>query len=364
MTENSFSLHLKELLEHRKLSLQSVANALDVSRTAVHKWTRGGEIDYGNLRKLAQLLDVNWIWLRYGEDALRDVQQTEVVELPMTEVRRRYTAEIMENEARMKLAQENARIVTWEWNWLTDAVSYSANVKDVYGWPVRRNEDFWIHVVPEDVEALQRIYRQCMEDGSSYEYDFRIIQSDGSVRWITSRGASLRDSAGRLVKMIGISMESTDRKLAEEKLRRSEERFRTFFEQAGVPMAWLDLDGGWRRVNPPLCALLGYDPAELAGQTFQALTHPDDLPANLQTLSRLLKGEISESVMEKRLRRKDGSYTWVRVHAALQRDQADDAQGRILCVYSDVSDYRQQVDALQQRIHELEQQAGSDKKRR
>jgi len=129
-------------------------------------------------------------------------------------------------------------------------------------------------------------------------------------------------------------------------------------------MAWLDLDGGWRRVNPPLCALLGYDPAELAGQTFQALTHPDDLPANLQTLSRLLKGEISESVMEKRLRRKDGSYTWVRVHAALQRDQADDAQGRILCVYNDVSDYRQQVDALQQRIHELEQQAGSDKKRR
>jgi len=52
------------------------------------------------------------------------------------------------------------------------------------------------------------------------------------------------------------------------------------------------------------------------------------------------------------------------VHAALQRDQADDAQGRILCVYNDVSDYRQQVDALQQRIHELEQQAGSDKKRR
>ena len=83
MTENSFSLHLKELLEHRKLSLQSVANALDVSRTAVHKWTRGGEIDYGNLRKLAQLLDVNWIWLRYGEDALRDVQPVSYTHLTL-----------------------------------------------------------------------------------------------------------------------------------------------------------------------------------------------------------------------------------------------------------------------------------------
>ncbi|WZB73980.1 PAS domain S-box protein [Achromobacter insuavis] len=262
----------------------------------------------------------------------------------------------------MKLAQENARIVTWEWNWLTDAVSYSSNVKDVYGWPVSRNEDFWIHVVPEDVEALHRIYRKCMEDGSSYEYDFRIIQSDGSVRWITSRGASLRDGAGRLIKMLGISMESTARKQAEEKLRRSEERFRTFFEQAGVAMAWLDLEGHWLRVNPPLCALLGYDATELSDQTFQALTHPDDLPANLQTMSRLLKGEITESVMEKRLRRQDGGYTWVRVHAALQRDQADDAQGRILCVYQDVSHYRQETDRLRQRISMLEQQLGTSGK--
>ena len=101
MTENSFAFRLKELLEHHKLTLQAVGTALGISRTAVHKWTRGGEIDYDNLRKLADFLKVNWIWLRYGEEALHSVQQAEVVELPMTDVRRRYTAEIMESDTRM-----------------------------------------------------------------------------------------------------------------------------------------------------------------------------------------------------------------------------------------------------------------------
>src|SRR5262245_10505055 len=116
MTENSFAFRLKELLEHQKLTLQAVGTALGISRTAVHKWTRGGEIDYDNLRKLASFLKVNWIWLRYGDEALQDAQHVEVQDLPMTDVRRKYTAEIMESEARMKLAQESAGIVNWEWN--------------------------------------------------------------------------------------------------------------------------------------------------------------------------------------------------------------------------------------------------------
>ena len=106
MLENSFAFRLKELLEHHKLTLQAVGTALGISRTAVHKWTRGGEIDYDNLRKLADFLKVNWIWLRYGDEALQNIQQPQVVELPMTDLRRRLTAEIMESETRMKLAQE------------------------------------------------------------------------------------------------------------------------------------------------------------------------------------------------------------------------------------------------------------------
>lgn len=223
MDANSFAFRLKELLEHNRLSLQAVASALGISRTAVHKWTRGGEIDEANLRRLADLLRVNWIWLRYGEQAREDAQAVAPQALPMTEVRRKYTAEIMESEARMKQALENARIVTWEWNLLTDEVSYSSNVEQVYGWALKRNEEFWSLVEASDAEALQRIYAQAFEDGQPFESDFRLRTPSGELRWIASRATPIRDSAGRVVKMLGISMDNSARRQAEEGQRASRE---------------------------------------------------------------------------------------------------------------------------------------------
>jgi len=223
---DSFAFRLKEQLEYKKLSLQAIASALSVSRTAVHKWTRGGEIDYANLRRLADFLEVNWIWLRYGQQALADIQNIATTEEPpMTNIRRKYTSEIMESEARMQLAQEQARIVTWEWNLLTDEVAYSSNVEQVYGWGISCNEDFWPNVPAEDVKRLQQLYSETIPSGQSSECDFRITHPDASVHWITTRATVIQDSAGRSIKMIGISMDNTERKAAEEALRISEQRF-------------------------------------------------------------------------------------------------------------------------------------------
>ncbi|WP_110995552.1 helix-turn-helix domain-containing protein [Pseudomonas sichuanensis] len=353
MTENSFAFRLKELLEHHKLTLQAVGTALGISRTAVHKWTRGGEIDYDNLRKLADFLKVNWIWLRYGEEALHSVQQAEVVELPMTDVRRRYTAEIMESEMRMKLAQEGARIVTWEWNLVSDEVTYSPNVEAVYGWRVRRNEDFWAHIHAEDARHMQGMYAQAVAQGTGCECDFRITRPDGSQRWIASRATVLQDSVGRPVKMVGISMDNTERKVAEEHLRQSEERFRAIFELAWGALAYIDPDGTWRRVNGGLCELLGYSEGELYAMTFQQLTHPDDLPDNLVLLGRMLAGEIERYEVEKRVRHKDGRFIWVRARTSLQR-HADGQPEHLISVFEDIGAEREEHERLQAHIAGLE----------
>ncbi|WP_317660456.1 PAS domain-containing protein [Pseudomonas sp. KU43P] len=218
MQENSFAFRLKELLEHNKLTLQAVGTALGISRTAVHKWTKGGEIDYDNLRKLADFLRVNWLWLRYGQEALSSVQQAEPVELPMTDLRRRYAAEIMESEARMKLAQEGARIVTWEWNLISDEVTYSSNVKDVYGWTISSNEDFWSHLPAEDVQAMQAMYERMISSGEHCDYEYRMYQPDDSVRWISSRSTVIHDAADRPIKVVGISMDNTAAKVEQQAL--------------------------------------------------------------------------------------------------------------------------------------------------
>ena len=252
MDANSFAFRLKELLEHNGMSLQSVASVLGISRTAVHKWTRGGEIDETNLRQLADLLRVNWIWLRYGEQTQLDAHAVAPKSLPMTDVRRKYTAEIIESEARMTLALENARIVTWEWNLLTDEVSYSSNVEQVYGWALKRNEEFWPLIEATDAKSLERIYAQAFADGQPFESDYRLRTPGGEYRWIASRATPIRDSAGRVIKMLGISMDNTARRQAEEGLRASRE----LLEALGA--------GTWRYVR-------GYDDLECDGITRKLL---------------------------------------------------------------------------------------------
>lgn len=92
--------------------------------------------------------------------------------------------------------------------------------------------------------------------------------------------------------------------------------------------------------------------------TFQQLTHPDDLAANLQLLQRLLAGEIERYEVEKRVRHKQGHYIWVRARTALQRRQDGQPQ-HLISVFEDIGAERQERERLQARIEALEAQRGA-----
>jgi len=98
----------------------------------------------------------------------------------------------------------------------------------------------------------------------------------------------------------------SERKLAEERLRESEERFRATFYQAAVGIAQTTTDGRWLLLNDRLCEILGYSRDELLGKTFVDITHPDDREASLADIRKLLTGEIPYSSLEKRYIGKDG----------------------------------------------------------
>lgn len=319
MTEDSFAFRLKELLEHKQLSLQAVATALNVSRPAVHKWTKGGEIDYEKLRKLAAFLDVNWIWLRYGEQGLEAAGASGAVVMPMTDTRRRYMADIMESEARMKLAQEGARIVTWEWNLVTDDVSYSSNVQAVYGWRIVSNESFWKHVHADDVPMMNAVYEESLRTGNAHEFDFRLFQPDGGLRWISSRATPVRDLDGRVVKVVGISMDNTARKLAEQSLRDQQARFKAVFELTSQGMALLDADLRCESANAALARMLGYRQEELLGDGLASV-----LADGGARLKKMLHGRPTAAFSAK-LRGKDGSWLNVTLRSVLTRGTDDGA---------------------------------------
>jgi len=102
-------------------------------------------------------------------------------------------------------------------------------------------------------------------------------------------------------------------------LAQSETRFQIAFEQAGVGIAMVGLDGHWLRVNHQLSALLGYTDSELQLLRFQDLTYPDDLAIDEQHVRELLADERASYSMEKRYVCKDGSIVWANITVVLVR---------------------------------------------
>lgn len=133
----------------------------------------------------------------------------------------------------------------------------------------------------------------------------------------------------------------------------SERRFQATFEQAAVGIAIVGIDGHWLRVNRKVCDIVGYSQEEMAGMSFQEITHPKDLEGDLALVHEVLAGEKDSYNKEKRYLRKDGSIIWINLTAALVRDAAGNPD-YFVSVIEDIDRRKNAEEALRQSQAELE----------
>ncbi|MGB6300086.1 MAG: PAS domain S-box protein [Rivularia sp. (in: cyanobacteria)] len=103
----------------------------------------------------------------------------------------------------------------------------------------------------------------------------------------------------------------------------SQELFRLAFNDAAIGMALVATDGRWLKVNRALCEIVGYSEADLLETTFQEITHPDDLEADLGCVRRMLADEIRTYQMEKRYFHSSGHIVWILLSVSLVRDKQE-----------------------------------------
>ncbi|MBO0722572.1 MAG: PAS domain-containing protein, partial [Blastocatellia bacterium] len=141
---------------------------------------------------------------------------------------------LRENEERLKLALSAAQMGTWEWNILTREFTWSDELLNILG--LDRAEGITSDKVvnrihPDDRKYVVQVVRQAAQEGKFYEIEYRIVHPDGQVRWVLSKGNAVCSPEGKPLRMLGVSLDITQRKAAEEALRRSEDALRESYER-------------------------------------------------------------------------------------------------------------------------------------
>ena len=178
--------------------------------------------------------------------------------------------------------------------------------------------------------------------------------TDGRTIWLRTSKVPLHDGGGAVFGVLGTYEDITEQRQAAIDLHESEERFRTTFEQAAVGIGHVGADGRFLRVNQRLCEMVGYTREELLERTFQEITHPDDLPADMENVRKMLAGEIPNYSMEKRYIRKDGTAAWIELTVSLRRT-LDGRPGYFISVIEDIEPRRRAEEQGARLRNQLEQ---------
>ncbi|WP_091739510.1 sensor histidine kinase [Phenylobacterium immobile] len=161
-------------------------------------------------------------------------------------------------------------------------------------------------------------------------------QPGGAVEWVNWSMSPWRDQDGEIGGLV-LYCEYVSASVEERlRLEAAEARYRAVFDQAAIGVARVSPDGLFLEVNGGLCATLGYAREELLSLTFQAITHPDDLAADVSRVQSMLEGRIETFTMEKRYLRKTGDLLWANLTVSLVRT-ADGAPDYFVSVVEDIT---------------------------
>jgi diguanylate cyclase (GGDEF)-like protein/PAS domain S-box-containing protein len=143
------------------------------------------------------------------------------------------------------------------------------------------NPDSWAEAIhPDDRASIDEKYQSGMLAGT-FEYQYRVVRPDGSIRWVQARGFPVRDDVGRTVRIAGVAEDITERKLIADELRESDRRFSDMLGNVELISIMLDRGARVTYCNDYFLRLTGRQREQVLGQNFIELFVPPDLVEEL-----------------------------------------------------------------------------------
>ena len=227
-------------------------------------------------------------------------------------------SKLLESEARYRLLADNVFDVIWIADEEMHLSYISPSIMKLRGITPKEalEESFIDALTPESFQRVQESHKKWLEtlqqnrpmpEKMVMELEFRC--KNGSTV-LTELIMSTAFDSNNHARILGVTRDISQRKQAEEALRGSEEKFRSFVENASEIVYSLNPDGVFTYISPNVTELLGYEISEIIGLPTSSIVHPDDYPRNLESYRLILRTGKYKSGNEYRLRHKDGTWRW------------------------------------------------------
>ena len=273
-----------EELSSRDLSREGFKHSVERTKF-IEKIEKSGEI-IGQESKWKKN-DGTIVYIRESGKAVRDESgKTIYYDGTVEDITEKKQAELalLESQNQLSTAMEIALLGYWEYDVLNDQFTFNdqfyklfhTDVQQVGGYTMTSADYSKRFVYPEDVsfvgEQIKRAF-ESTEPGLGIEAEHRIVYADGEIGYVTVRIIIVKDNEGHIIKSYGVNQDITERKLAEEKIKQSENEYRTLFENAHDAILVFNAeDEIVLEVNEEACELYGYSKSEFIGMSLELIT--------------------------------------------------------------------------------------------
>ncbi|MDO9235588.1 MAG: PAS domain S-box protein, partial [Aquabacterium sp.] len=186
-------------------------------------------------------------------------------------------------------------------------------------------------------ELLLQLIRQNKEIGT---FDTIKIRKNGNLFNASVTISPMRDNSSKIIGASNVSRDITHLNAQQDALKKSEATFRLAMEHAPIGMALVSTAGRWLEVNQSLCSMLGYDREVMLSNDIQSITHPKDLPAEIDLMSKCINGEMQTYQNEKRFYNISGHEIWVMQSMSYIKNSQGDT-GHFVAQISNITEKRE-----------------------
>ncbi|HEX8568276.1 MAG TPA: PAS domain-containing protein [Pyrinomonadaceae bacterium] len=326
----------------------------------VTAWKRilaGGEL--GEAEARMRRYDGKYRWFLFRANPMRDEKGNIIKWYGVhTDIEDRKSAEasLRRNEAFLHDVERLSHVGGWRYDVAGDVVEETPEIHRVYdvqpGDEITKPSYWFGRIHPDDRPQVMEEFERCLRELDEYRAAYRIVVSDGSVRYHHSIGHPVTNDAGELVEFIGAVMDMTEQWLATnelerayESLRESEHESRLVVDSIPGIIAAFTPAGDLEFINRQGLEYFGKTLEELKRWGTSDQTHPEDLPRAVEIFTRsLVSGDSFE--MEVRAQRSDGVYRWIQSRGYPLRD----SNGSIVRWYNlllDIDERKRAEEALE-----------------